>query len=306
MLLDFMRLVKPILALMALAGTCAAVCAQSVALSFDDGLDPRRAAQAREWNQSILRALNAAGIRSILFAAGERVDSPAGLELVRAWGLAGHSIGNHTYSHPDFNSPRESLAMFIADAEKNQALLRELPGWTARLRFPYLNEGDTARKRDGMRLWMTRHHYQSGAVSIDASDWYYDARYQAWRATHPNTDPEPFRQAYLDHLWNRAQYYRGLSRQLLGREAAHVLLLHTNGINAQFLPDIIAMFRSNGWTIISPRQAYQDPLYRATPKVLPAGESILWSVAKQAQLPNLRYPAEDDVYEKPILDRLGL
>jgi len=88
--------------------------------------------------------------------------------------------------------------------------------------------------------------------------------------------------------------------------AAQVLLLRTNGINAQFLPDMIAMFRSNGWTIISPQQAYQDPLYRATPKVLPAGESIPWSVAKQAQLSNLRYPAEDDVYEKPILDRLGL
>jgi hypothetical protein len=43
-----------------------------------------------------------------------------------------------------------------------------------------------------------------------------------------------------------------------------------------------------------------------TPAVLPAGESILWSLAKQARVPHLRYPAEDDVYEKPILDKLGL
>jgi hypothetical protein len=42
------------------------------------------------------------------------------------------------------------------------------------------------------------------------------------------------------------------------------------------------------------------------PDILPAGESILWALAKQKGVPGLRYPAEDDVYEKPILDRLHL
>jgi hypothetical protein len=69
---------------------------------------------------------------------------------------------------------------------------------------------------------------------------------------------------------------------------------------------MIHMFRSKGWTIISPAEAFSDPLYSMTPAVLPAGESILWSLAKQARVPHLRYPAEDDVYEKPILDKLGL
>ena len=66
------------------------------------------------------------------------------------------------------------------------------------------------------------------------------------------------------------------------------------------------MFRAKGWTIIAPAEAYQDPLYAMQPRVLPAGESILWSLAKQARLPKLRYPAEDDVWEKQKLDRLGL
>jgi hypothetical protein len=93
---------------------------------------------------------------------------------------------------------------------------------------------------------------------------------------------------------------------LLGRSADHVLLLHTRRINADFLSDIIAMFRARGWTLISPQQAYQDPLYAMQPLNLPAGESILWALARQSHVPGLRYPAEDDVYEKPILDRLGL
>jgi hypothetical protein len=150
------------------------------------------------------------------------------------------------------------------------------------------------------------HDYHSGAVSIDASDWYYNTRYIKWRETHLNDDPAPFRAAYLEHLWNRATYYESLSQLVLHRSAKHVLLLHMNRINAEFLPDVIHMFQSKGWTIASPDEAYADPLYAMVPNVLPAGESILWSLAKQVGVSGLRYPGEDDVYEKPILDRLGL
>lgn len=280
--------------------------AQSVTLTFDDGFDPREHPEAASWNQAMMNALAAAGVKSILFAEGARVNSPAGLALLKDWGLAGHAIANHTYSHWDLNSNKTTLAMFTRDIERNERLLEGLPGWTPRLRFPYLKEGNTAAKRDGMRAWLTAHRYDSGAVSIDASDWYYDMRYEKWRVAHPHADPAPFRTAYLEHLWGRAAYYDGLSQQLLGRSAKHVLLLHARRINAEFLPDVIAMFRSKGWSILSPADAYQDPLYAMKPNILPAGESILWSLAKQAGIANLRYPAEDDVYEKPILDRLGL
>lgn len=281
-------------------------CAQSLALSFDDGLDPRATPQAAAWNGAILEALARSHVHSILFAAGRNVDSPQGMALVRDWGVAGHAVANHTYSHLSLDARATTLPQFIADVERNAALLHEVPGWTDRLRFPYLKEGATAARRDGMRAWLSEHRYGSGAVSIDASDWYYDERYSQWRAAHPQADPGAFREAYLTHLWNRAQYYEGLSQQLLRRSARHVLLLHTRRINAEFLPDIIAMFRSRGWMIITPEEAYADPLYAMQPKVLPAGESILWSLAKQAGVSGLRYPAEDDIYEKPLLDRLGL
>jgi peptidoglycan-N-acetylglucosamine deacetylase len=280
--------------------------AQSIALSFDDGLNPRQSAQAAACNGAILKALADGQVHSILFAAGRNIDSPQGLALVKDWGIAGHTIGNHTYSHLNLNDRDTTLPRFIADVERNDTLLSQVPGWSKRLRFPYLKEGDTAAKRDGMRAWLTAHAYASGAVSIDASDWYYDQRYTLWRAAHAAADPRAFRQAYLDHLWDRARYYDGLSLKVLGRSAKHVLLLHTRCINADFLPDIIGMFRARGWTLIAPAQAYADPLYAMQPSTLPAGESILWALAKQAGVSGLRYPAEDDSYEKPLLDRLGL
>jgi peptidoglycan/xylan/chitin deacetylase (PgdA/CDA1 family) len=300
------RLAAVITTTLALWCVVAACHAQTLAFSFDDGFDPRNQPGAATWNAAILDALAYAEVRAILFPAGNRVDTPQGLALVKAWGEAGHAIGNHTYSHRSLASPKISDAQFEADIERNDKLLKDMPGFTRRLRFPYLKEGDTAIKRDAVREWMAKHGYRAGAVTIDTSDWYYDVRYRAWRDAHPDGDPAPFRRAYLAHLASRAAYYDGLSQQLFHRGVKHVLLLHTNAINAAFLPDVIEMFRSNGWTIVRPGEAFRDAVYSQRPKTLPAGESLLWSLAKEAGIGNLRYPAEDDVYEKPVLDALGL
>lgn len=294
--------------LLLLLGAFPVLRAQSVALTFDDGPDLAGlgVARARALNGGILKALADAKVKSVLFACGKRVDDPEGWPLVRAWGAAGHLVANHTYTHPYFPSKKLDRAAFEADVAKMDTLLRPVPGFTPLLRFPFLKEGDTVEKRDGLRAWMKAHGYRNGAVTIDASDWYYDTRFTAWRAAHPGADPAPFRKAYLDHLWDRAQYYEGLARQLSLKDLHHTLLLHTNEINAAFLPDVIAMFRARGWTVVDAQAAFEDPRFRLQPDVLPAGESLVWSLAKQRGLPGLRYPAEDDVYEKPILDRLGL
>lgn len=42
------------------------------------------------------------------------------------------------------------------------------------------------------------------------------------------------------------------------------------------------------------------------PDILPAGESIVWALAKEKGIQGLRYPGEDSVYEEPVLRALGL
>lgn len=120
----------------------------------------------------------------------------------------------------------------------------------------------------------------------------------------PHASTDAYKDAYLRHLYDRAQYYDGLSRAVLGRSVAHVLLLHHNLINALFLRDIIRMFAQKGWTAIDAQAAFNDPVYSMRPDIMPAGESILWALAKEKGIPGLRYPGEDAMYEKPILDRL--
>jgi peptidoglycan/xylan/chitin deacetylase (PgdA/CDA1 family) len=278
---------------------------QSIALTFDDGpnMTDDVGLSATDRNAAILKQLADAHLKSILFVT--RTDAnPNRNELIRQWGQQGHGIGNHTATHPDFDYV--SLIDYEQDLLSCEKTIQDFPGFTRRFRFPYLKEGNTVEKRDGFRVFLDAHGYRSGAVSIDASDWYYSQRLSARLKVLPTADTKPYRDAYLRHLYDRAQYYDGLSRRVLGHSVSHVLLLHHNLINALFLADVIRMFRDKGWTLIDSETAFKDPVYAMRPNTLPAGESILWALAKEKGIPGLRFPGEDEIYEKPILDRLHL
>lgn len=278
---------------------------QSVALTFDDGPDmsDKVGMSPAERNSAILKKLADAHLKSILFVTRTDTD-PSRNELIRQWGTQGHEIGNHTATHPDFDEV--SLADYEQQLLTCEKAIQNFPGFTRRFRFSYLREGDTVEKRDGFRAFLATRGYHSGAVSIDASDWYYSQRLRARLKKQPGADTTAYRDAYLRHLYDRAQYYDGLSRQVLGRSVSHVLLLHHNLINALYLADVIRMFRDKGWTLIDAEVAFQDPVYALRPNTLPAGQSILWALAKEKGIPGLRFPGEDDTYEKPSLDRLHL
>jgi peptidoglycan-N-acetylglucosamine deacetylase len=51
-----------------------------------------------------------------------------------------------------------------------------------------------------------------------------------------------------------------------------------------------------------------DRVFDRQPNNVPAGESLIWALAKETGRfeDRLRYPGENDTYEKPILDQLRL
>jgi hypothetical protein len=124
----------------------------------------------------------------------------------------------------------------------------------------------------------------------------------------PKADTAPYGQFFKQHIWERAQFYDSLALKVLNRTVRHTVLLHHNALNALFLDRLIQMFKSNGWKPIDALHAYADRVYDLQPKILPAGESLIWALAKESGKfdTELRYPGEDDVYENPKMDELGL
>ena len=263
---------------------------------------------AVERNEAILGALQANSIKAAAFVIGRNVESAEGKQLITQWDNAGHLIANHTYSHRNFNAPEANVGAYQQDILRAEALLKEFPRFRKYFRFPALKEGDTAQKRDAMRSFLAQHGYRTGHVTIDNSDWAIDRRLTARLKKDPDADVKPYRDFYLEHMWDRSVYYDNLARKVLGRPVKHTVLVHFNLLNGLFLGDLLSMFKTKGWRAIDAEEAFTDPVFSAKPKVLPAGESIVWALAKQKGTiaKSLRYPAEDSDYENARMDKLGL
>lgn len=262
-----------------------------------------------ETNRTLLSALaKRSNLKAAVFVAGQNVDDIHGRQLLQAWSDAGHHIGNHTYSHPFY--PNITAARFIEDIERGEGIVSGYPSFQSykMFRFPLLKEGETAAKRDQVRTYLAKHGYHNGHVTIDTSDWYYDQRLRERLKSTPHFNPKPYRDVYLEHIWDRAMYYDNLARDILGHTVPHTILLHYTLINVLFLDDLLRMFENKGWKLASARNTFADPLFSKNPEYIPAGESLIWALAQASPkfAGKLRYPGEDDIYEKAKLDRLGL
>ena len=65
-----------------------------VTLTFDNGPDSQA-------TPLVLDCLARQGVKSTFFVLGQKVSTPAGLDLARRASREGHWIGNHTWSHGD-------------------------------------------------------------------------------------------------------------------------------------------------------------------------------------------------------------
>jgi peptidoglycan/xylan/chitin deacetylase (PgdA/CDA1 family) len=260
----------------------------------------------QEANSRILKAISEKSVRAALFVCGMRVDEADGAKLLSAWDQAGHLICNHSYSHK-FYGEQTSYADFAVDFLKNERVMAPYHNRTALFRYPFLKEGDTADKRDRFRALLKERGYRVGHVTIDASDWYVSQRFIDRLGKQPKAPIAPYRDYLIAHLLDRAAFYRQLALEVLGRDIRHTLLMHFNALNAFVLPEVMSAFESAGWQWIDASLAFEDPIFRSLPQTLPAGESLVWALAKETgRFENrLRYPGEDDAYEKPKMDALG-
>lgn len=306
---QFTKLLGSSAAALALGGVPSAASAKpQVAITMDDfGLFGETDAEKLENSRAILAALRSrSNLKAAAFICGRNVDNDLGKRVLQAWNDAGHIIANHTYSHWYYH--KRSVEEFETDILRCEDLIKSFPRFTKLFRFPMLKEGDTVERRDKLRSFLKERGYKTGSVTIDASDWYVDQRLRERLKQNPKAGLNGFRQFYLDHIWERAVYYDGLSRRALGRSVKHTLLVHHNLLNKLFLGDLLAMFERKGWKLIDAAEAFSDPVFNAEPKILPAGESVIWALTKESGKfdRDLRYPGEDSEYEKPKMDKLGL
>jgi len=253
---------------------------QSVALSFDDV--PRGKGilfSGSERAQIILEKLKKENVDTVIFfCVGRAIDS-AGDARIKMYSDAGHLIANHTYSHKSLD--KISAAEYIDDIAHADSILNKYKTYTKLFRFPYLHEGNTTGKRDSVRNAIASMNYMNGYVTIDTYDWYIDFLLKEGIKEQKKIDYEKLKKMYVDIMWDGIKFYDSLAQKVLGRSPAHVLLLHENDLAALFIDALIDHIRKNNGRIISPIEAYQDPVSEYIPNVLMNNQGRIVAIAKE-------------------------
>jgi peptidoglycan/xylan/chitin deacetylase (PgdA/CDA1 family) len=227
------------------------------------------------------------GIPTTGFVVEDRVCDDDGLvaDLLTAWLDAGHTLGNHTASHPDLN--RTAVADYTADIVRGEAVtqpLLEARGQRLRyFRYPFLHAGDTAEKKAAVEAFLAERGYTNAPVTIDNNEWVFA---RAYVIAAERGDAELMARigaAYVDFMEAVTAHFEGWSADVLGYELPQILLVHANLLNADTFGEVAAMLARRGYRFVTLDEALDDPAYaRPDPYVGPTGLSWLhrWAIGE--------------------------
>jgi peptidoglycan/xylan/chitin deacetylase (PgdA/CDA1 family) len=246
---------------------------RTVAFTFDDLPMSRDGAYGLERMQDVtprlLGQLRRAGIVAVGFVNEAKLDKggerPARTALLEEWLDAGMELGNHTYAHVSFwNTPLEEYQRQVLRGERvTRALLAERGRKPRYFRHTYLNTGPDLPTKEAFERFLAEHGYQVAPVTVDNLDVTYALAYD--NAYHRG-DSALMRRiggAYVEHMRESFAFSEELSRRVLGREPAQVLMLHANALNADYLDELVAMLKGRGYGFVPTEVALRDPAYRS-------------------------------------------
>lgn len=243
---------------------------RAVAITFDDlpGVGTGALDDLQAITDGLLSRIRDAGVPAIGFVNEEKLEVPgqraARTAMLGQWLDAGLELGNHTYSHPRFyDTPLETYERDVLRGERvTRRLLSDRGLRPPRyFRHPFLNTGPDLETKEAFEAFLAEHGYAVAPVTIDNDEWRYAAAYRAAGVRGDSALMERIGEDYIRYMDEVFAFYEALSRELLGREPAQVLLLHANALNAAYLDELIAMMRARGYRFVPLETALEDPAY---------------------------------------------
>lgn len=222
---------------------------RKVALSFDDGPDPT-------WTPKILDVLEQKKVPATFFAIGENANQET--EIVKREYADGDEIGNHTFTHPEFNDINKGTLQL--ELNVTELLIESSLGVkTTLFRPPYGidHQPETASEIQMLPIPQSMGYIIVGA-RVDPHDW-----------GEPNGGPPPPTDTIVRRVLADATTNKG-----------NIILLHDGGGNrsrtAEALPQIIDGLRGKGYEFVS----VSDLLGQTRAQVMPPLSHEEWLFAR--------------------------
>lgn len=188
----------------------------------------------------------------------------ARVALLESWLEAGQPLGNHTFSHPDFNTT--SLEDYKADFLKGEIIISQLCNKYNQtqkyFRFPFLHAGPDSLKKAEFEIFLKAQGYENAPVTIDNEDYIFNKAYVNAFKKKDHKTMQMVVKAYLQYVSAMIDYHEELTQQVMGSPIRHIFLCHANQINTDYFDKVADLFKAKGYTFITLEAALQDEVYQ--------------------------------------------
>ena len=181
---------------------------KEIYITFDAGFENGN-------TERILDALKKHGVNATFFLVGNYFETQP--ELVKRMAEEGHTIGNHTYSHPDMSKIGD-IQSFQTELQKNEALYRDILG----SEMPKLYRPPQGKFCEENLKMAQQLGYSTVFWSLAYVDWY--------------TDDQPTPEQAFSKLLPRIH------------PGAVVLLHSTSSTNAEILDELLTKWEETGYS----------------------------------------------------------
>jgi peptidoglycan/xylan/chitin deacetylase (PgdA/CDA1 family) len=260
---------------------------RSLVVTIDDlpyvDIETQDLPSAQRATKQILRTLQKHSVPVVAFVneaklqvAGE-VDSR--IALLQQWVDAGVILGNHTYSHPDFN--QLTIEQFQDEIIKGEVVTRRLmqshQPYQLYFRHPMTHTGDTKAKKEAIENFLAARGYKVTPHTVDGEDFVFNVLYVPALRKTDLAMAKRLREAYLDFTIAALEFAEQASPQIFGREIPQTLLIHANDINADCLDELLRRLAARGYRFVTLDEAMSDPAYQTKDTYISKfGPTWLW------------------------------
>jgi len=261
---------------------------RTIAVTFDDLpyvniAGEQYLARAQAATTKILKTLKKHKAPAVAFVNERMLEAPsereARIDLLRQWVKSGMTLGNHTYSHPDFNSL--TVEQFQEEIVKGDVVSRELmksrQPYQLYFRHPMTHTGDTREKKEAIENFLIARGYKVTPHTIENSDFVFNVGYVNALQKGDEALAKRLREEYLNYTLAATEFAEKISPQVFGREIPQLLLIHVNDITADSLDQMLQRFAERGYKFVTLDKAMADPAYQTKDTIVSKfGPTWLW------------------------------
>jgi len=185
--------------------------------------------------------------------------------LLNKWVEHNLELGNHTYSHPDYNSL--TLHEYSKDILKGEEITKQILKQKGRsldyFRHPFLHTGNSKEKSDSLNVFLSSHGYTVAPVTIDNEDYLFALAYKRALDKNDRALMKQIGTDYVDYMEQKVLYFERQALQLFNRPIKQILLFHASALNADYVDALAQMFRKNNYEFITMKEALKDNAYNS-------------------------------------------